>query len=402
MMDSSRRRKNNYISLVLLLCLIILLLAGCWDRTEVNDLAIILATGVDVSKKEAIELSVQVFIPKPAEGGQQEGVSSGTNSSQTLVRSAEGVTIADAMSRLQEKLTRRIFWGQNEVLVIGEKLAKRGIEDQIDFWMRHSEPRERADVFVSMDSAKEVLESMPELERDSAKQLRKLVDSQIGVKVTVKDLSEMLSGEAGAAVIPWVAKLSPSNLGVNKGKNIPFIQGAAVLRGDKMVGWLSDKETRGILWPRNEMKSGIITIRTNGETGYVSLNLLRSNNQLMPKIMNGKWSIRVKTDADLEVIQNTSNLSLLHSKSLKEVERKVVQEIEDREKLALSKTQEKLNADIFGFAEAFQRKYPRIWRRKSSEWKEIFPKVDITFETKVNIIRTGLENEEARKGGEEK
>jgi spore germination protein KC len=402
MMDFFRRRKNKNFSLVFLICLIILLLAGCWDRTEVNDLAIILATGVDLSKKEAIELSVQVFIPKPAEGGQQGGGASESNSSQTLVRSAEGVTIADAMSRLQEKLTRRIFWGQNEVLVIGDKLAKKGIRDQIDFWMRHTEPRERADVFVSMDSAKEVLESMPELERDSAKQLRKLVDSQLGVKVTVKNLSEMLSGEAGAAIIPWVAKLSPSNLGVNKGKNIPFIQGAAVLRGDKMVGWLSDKETRGILWPRNEMESGIITIRTNGESGYVSLNLLRSNNQLIPKITNGKWSIRVKTDADLEVIQNTSNLSLLHSKSLKEVERKVVQEIEDREKLALSKAQKKLNADIFGFAEAFQRKYPRIWRRKSSEWNDIFRKVDITFETKVNIIRTGLENEKAKKGGEEK
>ncbi|MFF2446192.1 Ger(x)C family spore germination protein [Neobacillus sp. NPDC058068] len=401
-MDCIRWWKYKSFSLFLLLSPTMFLLAGCWDRTEVNDLAIILATGVDISKKDEIELSVQVFIPKPAEGGQQGGMSSGSTSSQTLVRSAEGVTIGDAMSRLQEKLTRRIFWGQNEVLVIGEKLAKKGVGDQIDFWMRYTEPRERADVFVSKISAKEVLESMPELERDSAKQLRKLVDSQIGVKVTVKDLSEMLSGEAGAAVIPWVANLSPSNLGVNKGKNIPFIKGAAVLKGDKMVGRLSDKETRGILWPRNEMKSGIITIRTNEDSGYVSLNLLRSNNQLIPKITNGKWSIRVKTDTDLEVLQNTSNLNLIRPKLLKEVERKVVQEIEGREKLALANAQKKLNADIFGFAEAFQRKYPKIWKKQSREWNDIFRKVDITFETKVNIIRTGLENEHAKTGGEDK
>ncbi|WHY87741.1 Ger(x)C family spore germination protein [Neobacillus novalis] len=401
MMDFFRRRKNKYISLVLLLCLIILLLAGCWDRTEVNDLAIILATGVDISKNKEIELSVQVFIPKPAEGGQQGGVSSGSTSSQTLVRSAEGVTIADAMSRLQEKLTRRIFWGQNEVLIIGEKLAKKGIGDQIDFWMGHTDPRERADVFVSMDSAKEVLESMPELERDAAKQLSKLVDSQIGVKVTVKDLSEMLTGDSSAAVIPWVAKMSPSNLEVNEGKNIPFIKGSAVLKGDKMVGRLSDKESRGILWPRNEMKSGIITISLKDEKGFVSLNLLRSHNQLIPKISNGNWSIMVKTDTDLEVIQNTTNLNLLNLKSSKKVKRMVVQEIEERERLTLSKARKKMNADIFGFAGAFHRDYPGTWKRKKNEWSEIFRKVDVTFDTKVNIRRTGLSNEKAKKGGGE-
>ncbi len=361
-----------------------------------------MAAGVDKSKNNEIELSVQVFIPRPSESGQQNGMTSGSSSGQTFVRSAEGVTLADAMARLQEELTRRVFWGQNEVLVIGEKLAKDGLSDEIDFWMRHTEPRIRADVFVSKGRSKEVLESMPELERDSAKQLHELVKKQIGVKVTVKDLSQMLTGESGSAVLPWVEKLPSAHQGSNKKKDVPFINGVAVFKGDKMVGRLSDKVTRGILWPRNEMRSGVITISLKNEKGYISLNMLRSHNKLIPNIKNGRWSMVVKTETDLDVIQNTTNVNLLKPEFLKEVEHRVSREIEGRERLAFLEAQKKMNVDIFGFAEAFQREYPGVWNTKKDEWSEIFREVVISFETKVNVKRTGLAAGKARKRDEEK
>lgn len=387
-------KKKN---LNLIICLTLLFLTGCWDRTEVNNLALIMAAGIDKSKNNMIELSVQVFIPRPAESDQQNGMSSRTNSSQTFVRSAEGETIADAMARLQEVLTRRIFWGQNEVLVIGEKLAKEGVSDQIDFWLRHSEPRISADVFISKGRAKRVLESMPELERDSAKQLHELVKTQIGVKVTVKDLAQMLSGESDAAVLPWVEKLPAAHLGSNK-RDTPFINGVAIFKGDKMVGRLDAKATRGILWPRNEMRSGVITLSLKNKTGYISLNLLRSQNELVPTITNGKWSMLIKTDTALEVIQNTTNLNLFQPEIIKEAEQRASQEIEDRERLAFSEAQKKLNADIFGFAEAFQREYPEVWKTKKNEWNEIFRQVDISFHTNVTIEKTGLATGKRNRG----
>ncbi|WP_423800926.1 Ger(x)C family spore germination protein [Neobacillus sp. SAB-20_R2A] len=366
-----------------------IVLTGCWDRAEVNDLALILAAGVDKSKNENIELSALIFIPSPKQSGQEAGMSGGSSSGRSFVRSAEGETIADAMARLQESLTREIFWGQNEVLLIGEKLAKEGITDQIDFWMRHSEPRIRADVFVSNGEAKTVLKAIPELEQDAAKQLRKIVKTHIGVKVTVKDLSQMLSGASGAAVLPWVVNLPPSQMDTTK-KNIPIISGAAIFKQGKLAGILSDRETRGILWPRNEIKHGVITISFKNEKGFISLNLLRSKTELAPTIKNGKWSMHIKTMADLEVIQNTTKLNLFDPKIIKEAQEKVVVEVEQRERLAFSEVQKKLNADIFGFAEEFERKYPQIWKQKKIEWNEIFPKVAVTFDTKVKIERTGL------------
>ncbi|WP_223282820.1 Ger(x)C family spore germination protein [Neobacillus kokaensis] len=393
------RSAKKTFTLILYLGFTSVFLTGCWDRAEVNDLALILATGIDKGKKNNIELSAQIYIPQPAQGGQQSGMSSGSGAGQSFVRSAEGETIADAMARLQEELTREIFWGQNEVLIIGEKLAKEGIRDQIDFWMRHSEPRIRADLFVSKGRSKTVLKAMPELEKDASKQLRKIVKTHIGVKVTVKDLAQMLSGESDAAVLPWVENLDPSMM--DKKNAIPIINGTAIFKDGKMVGRLDDKETRGILWPRNEIKSGVITISFNNEKGYISLNLLRSHNELIPSIKNGNWRMHIKTNADLEVIQNSTKLNLFDPKVVKRAEQKIVQEIEDRERLAFSIIQKELNADIVGFADVFERKYPQIWKQKKDKWNEIFPQVAISFDTNVKIKRTGLATGKRKRGVEQ-
>ena len=65
--------------------------------------------------------------------------------------------------------------------------------------------------------------------------------------------------------------------------------GPAIFKEGKMVGRLDDKETRGILWPRNEIKSGVITISFKNEKGYISLNLLRSHTEIDP--LHKEWSM---------------------------------------------------------------------------------------------------------------
>ena len=74
------------------------------------------------------------------------------------MRSHKGTNVSDAMSKLQGGLPRKIFWGQCKVFVFGEKLAKKGIQKEIDFILRHPQARERAYLFVSEGKAKSVLE----------------------------------------------------------------------------------------------------------------------------------------------------------------------------------------------------------------------------------------------------
>lgn len=52
-------------------------LTGCWDRVEINDLALVLASGFDLTKDGQLEITEQIALPSgigmPGAGGGRRG-----------------------------------------------------------------------------------------------------------------------------------------------------------------------------------------------------------------------------------------------------------------------------------------------------------------------------------------
>lgn len=116
---------------ILLFASLCTLLTGCWDRKEVNDMALVLGAAIDKAGDKHIELTIQTLQPRNVSSDRQ-GSGSGPIIS---VRSAVGENLADAASKLQTKISRQIFWGHCKVFIIGKTLAKRGkLNQEIDFY----------------------------------------------------------------------------------------------------------------------------------------------------------------------------------------------------------------------------------------------------------------------------
>ncbi|HJV31680.1 MAG TPA: Ger(x)C family spore germination protein [Bacillales bacterium] len=385
-MKSSQLKK---ISVIFFFVLLVFLLSGCWDRREVNDLALVTAAGIDKKSDHVIELSVLVFIPKGSSSQQEMSGSPGGGSAQTLMRSAEGSTIADAMSKLQEKLPRHIFWGHCEVFIFDEEMAKEKISDQIDFILRHPQLRERSQLFVSYQKAKEILKLMPPLERDISEVLRELGNLEIGMNITTKDFSQMLT-ESGEGALPWI-KILPPEEDTEKQQTIAFINGTAIFKENKMIGQIDDALTRGVLWLRNEVKLATITIKPKVEGGgYISMNLLRAKSKIIPKIENGKWKIVVKATAETDIIQNTTNLDMSSPDVVKPLEKLLNKDIKYKILESLSEVQKNLKTDIFGFSDAFNRKYPKVWAKQKYRWNDIYPEIEVSVDSNIKIHRFGM------------
>ncbi|WP_052947614.1 Ger(x)C family spore germination protein [Aneurinibacillus tyrosinisolvens] len=377
---------------VLLYFLAGFLLTGCWDRRELNEAAFVLGAAIDKKKDKKIELTVQVLIPRAAGGGQQGaggGGGGGGSTPQVLVRSAIGENVADAASKLQEKFPRRIFWGHCETYIIGEKLAKEeGVREQIDFLLRHPEPRERAYLYVSHGKAADVLELKPPLERYSGEVLRRLIEMRIGVKVTVKDFEQMVTGDAGGALLPLI-KILPQKHGEKKQETIAYMAGTAIFKKDKMVGQIDDKVTRGLLWLRNQTQETTITVNPRkGET--ISLNPVRDATKLIPEIENRKWNITVNVSAEGTILQNGSDLDIMSPEITKRVEKYAEKDIKRRIDRALKQVKEGMDVDAFGFADAFHRKYPKEWEKVKDHWEDVLPQVNVKMDVKVHVVRSGM------------
>lgn len=378
--------KKQYLFLVILLSS--LLLTGCWDRTEVNDVALVTGLGIDQKNEKTIELTVELYIPKVMGAGGGNG-SGGSGSPQTFVRSGEGTTIADAISNLQEKIPREIFWGQTKVIVFGEKLASKGIRVYLDFLTRHPEPRLRAHIFVAKGIAKDVLALHPTLERSPSEVLRELAKSEVLMNVTLNKLLQMLSGDGQAAAIPLVQILPPEKV-KDPLQTIAYFHQTAIFKKDKMIGQINDKLTKGVLWFRDEIKFANISIKPKEGYGYVSTKMLHSSSELIPKIEDGKWKMTVKIVTEDDVIANGSNLDLSNPKIIQLLQKDIEEDIKERLTQTMEKLQKEQKVDIIDFSEEFHRKYPKEWKKVKKNWDEIFPTVEVAYDIRTYIRRPGL------------
>ncbi|WP_245552850.1 Ger(x)C family spore germination protein [Brevibacillus massiliensis] len=178
-------------------------------------------------------------------------------------------------------------------------------------------------------------------------------------------------------------------------KTIAFEKGSAVFKKDKLVGFLDDKLTRGLLWLRNEIKSPTVTIAPKEAKGFVSMMLLRSSTEIILQIKDDKWRITLKVETEDDIVQNTTKLDTSNPKITGRLEKQIEEDIKNRVKMVLSQAQKKMKADIFGFGKAFHRKYPKEWDEVKDRWDEVFPQVKVNIRVKVRVRRPGLITEQA-------
>lgn len=366
------------------------LLTGCWDRIEVNDIAIITALAIDKEKDDSISLSVQVFSPLAMSGGTQGGGgATQRNVPLTIVRAGKGVSLADALTQVQAKLPRRVFFGHCKVYIFGEKMAKDGIIELMDFFARHPEPRNRALFFVSKGDAVNILQLIPPMERFSAEVLFEYAKQEVSFSVTMTELQQMIRSKGKAAALPFISILPPQK-GDQTFNTIPYLIGTAVFENGKMVGSLTERETRGLLWLRNDITYTSVTVRAKEIQGYITLNPTRTRTQLEPIIKDGKWKMNVKVRAEGNVVENGTPLNLGNPQWMERLQQAMATDIKARIQESLKPIQKGFKTDIIGFAEEFERKYPDEFARKQRQWKEVFPTIEVAIQVDSVIRRPGM------------
>ncbi|WP_041613469.1 hypothetical protein [Paenibacillus sp. JDR-2] len=110
----------------ILLFIVVFTLSGCWDRMEINDIAFVTGTALDVMEDGSLFCTLQVAIP-----GSKEGAGGGGKgeSGSFYVISATGKSGNEIHRALQKKSSRQLFYSHRSVVLISERLARQGIQD---------------------------------------------------------------------------------------------------------------------------------------------------------------------------------------------------------------------------------------------------------------------------------
>jgi len=359
----------------IILCFVLILSsAGCWNRRELDTLAILIGMGVE--NTDQVQLTAQIFKPVELKGN---------SDSFYLNVQSSGETVFDALRNLTRHISRKVYLPHNQVLIFGETAAREGVQEYIDFFVRDHETRLRIDVLVARNEAGEILEVGSELERTPASAVFYIIEAQDAtswaMRIPLKEFVSSLLTVTTAPVAPLIEILTEGE------KKILNISGMAVFKKDKLVGYLNHKESRGMMWVRDEIRSGIIAISSSSGEGKSSLEIISAGSQIIPVADESGVRVQVRIAVESH-IGDRSGSGELTLPDVKDLEQKGTAVIKQEVAAALAKAQE-LNADIFGFGESIYRKYPKQWRELEERWDELFPELEVDVAVDAYIRRSG-------------
>lgn len=383
-----------------ILCLA-LAVAGCWSRRELETLGFIVAAGIDSAQEEGkIQLTVQIVKPFALSTG--ERAVSPEKPFWTV--SSTGQTLLDAVRNLLAQSPRVPFWSHNLWLLIGEEYCRGGIGDILDLFERDGETRRRMQIAVAKGAtAYDLLHAEFELERLPSSGGRGILHglqngSSTVVSSTVLDLDRALEGEGINPVLTRVEIVprpkNPDTRGELLRNEIGAsarLTGAAVLKNDRLVGWLDKSEARGLNWITSKIKSGVIVIKQPGlEDKLIGLEILWGSGGFKTEVRDGRITVLIKVRA-YGVMADVQGFidPLAQPEVWDSMERRMAAVIQNETAAAVSKAQE-LNSDIFGFGAELNRTDHRKWEELRDRWDELFPTIDVRVEVDAKLRRSGL------------
>ncbi len=385
---------SNWKKMILLMvtCFFVINLTACWDNRDLTEMGIATAVGFDQTEGGDIEVTVQLVKP-----GVIKAKAQGSPEESFWGVSATGQTVFSALRNLVTTVNREIFLAHIELMVIGEELARDGIIDVIDFFEREHESNRRASVIIARGiKAREILAAKSELENIPAIHITSTLENNTAVAKMVNiqfiDLIKCLNAPGYSPAIGVIQHRKREDNPAEKLKIKDLeVEGAAVFKKDQLIGWLDPIETRGLIFARDQVQTGIINTDNPLERGKkVSCEVVRSNGTIDVELKQGKPLLIIEVKAEGRLGEQQGKGDLTTPEMIKRLEKDISKVIEKNVLTTVELLQHKYKSDIFGFSTIVHRKYLDYWNQVEDQWDQIFSQADVKVKASWKIRSSAI------------
>ncbi|WP_160045332.1 Ger(x)C family spore germination protein [Paenibacillus sp. USDA918EY] len=369
-------------------------LTGCWDRTEINDIAFVIGSGVD--KEDGLYRStLQIALPGSLGGSGSEGGGGGTaGKKKYYLESKTGITLRNANLKIQAGNSRRLSYAHRRTLLVGEDFAKGGINQMLDQFARIPQNRLSSLVAITEGPAYKILDASAPMEQFPSEMIRELMNQLTRRPITLKRLANDLLTTGVDVSLPYISlqQAVPESVGDKKEKKNIQITGLALFSGERFAGILKGPEVKTILLAMNQSKTSNLVLPSPVGNGNISLMFTESMVTLSPVIHGDNITMHMDILAKGSVIENNSNYDLGNEKHMKRLEQEASKEMIALIRSGLHKLQDEYHSDALGFGRTIHQKKPRDWDRLKNRWAELYPKVSVVINTNLHIENIGAVN----------
>lgn len=382
---------------IISIIIISILLTGCFDYREINQLVIINALAID---KKDEEYMATVSVVKIEIGG---GGGTSTNQPKPIYFQETGKTIFECLRKMTLQSPRRLYINHISLLIAQEEIAKEGLNNIYDFLLRDQESRAQFAILLSREkTAAELLTIFTGYEDLPPKDLVNSIQTNanyygISNIMTYDEANSIILNDGIDPVISSARAVGDLELGKDKEtqeRTHPYanliIDSLGAFKEDKLVGWLTDDESRGYNFITNSISNTIISIPCNDkEDQFMNVEVLGANNKLKVKIDNEKPKFDLQTEVHVNIGELDCPLDINKQSVIEEIEKKVNKKIKNMMTQAIEHLQQ-LRSDALGWGQATYYKYPKYWKQHKDNWYDIYPTVEYKIKVDTIVVHKGL------------
>ena len=397
---------------IVIMCVVLLLgFNASYTSLNIDNLAYVVAIGIDVGKNDVYKVSFQ-FIPRSSEEKSESSTSS--NGGKTVINTVEAPSLNTAINLTNSYLARKINLSHCKVIIFSEQVAAYGISKEIYSLINNSQARPSANIIICKNSAERyikdtnpILENLItkyyELFPNSGKYTGYIYNATLGdfFNQLVSNTCEPFAilGGINSNMYSNNNKISYSNntgnmkstetsfSGLRGSENI----GVAVFKDDKLVGELNATETLCLSIIKGEVSSFLIHV-PNPKDSEKEIDLIiypSDKRNVTVDIVNGSPYITFSEKFVGKIYSASKDKEYLNAEEIKNLSDLSNKYLENILKNYLYKTSATYGSDINDFGRYALSKFLTIDQFNEYDWKNNYK--NSTFKVSVDTqVQTGF------------
>lgn len=370
---------------LLILCLVpALTMTGCWSYRSLGDISIVMGMSLDRNAEngnfavscELVDLSGSIKESGP----------------KGKIVESEGRTVFDAVRNAKRRMTNKPYFGNAQIVVIGEDLARtEGISDIVDWIMRDAECRETMNLVISQaGSAAELLASKGIDQGIVSLEIDSIISEDANVVAAtthteVYNAFDVLGGSGKSLTLPAF------HLAPNGDQPVIEANGVAAFKGDRLIGFLTPGETKFFLLATGECQGGILALALDGfGAPDISLEIAECEAKPSFSYKDGRLSFRLETESTVYLAEKMAAIDILDQEQIKALEEEAGKRLELEIGTLIRKIQTEFKTDILGFGHIIHMYDYPLWMQLESNWDQTFETLPVEVSCEVHIVNTAF------------
>lgn len=371
----------------LLLALSMFLLTGCWNYRELDSLSMVTGMAVDKGQNGyRYHLTFEFLDPT-----QQQP--------DAKLLETDGNSIFDAVRNVVGISERKLYFSDCKILVVSKDIAQEGISPIFDWAMRDQEPRATLIPVVSSEETAGEL-----LKQEGATNplvgigiwhmiIQNKAALSESASLPLYQAVNLLGSEGNSMVLAAVDSVTIQN------EKTPELDGSAVFKKDKLIGFLGREESKFFLLTRNEVQGGLLVFDPENNGKSITLELQGCKSQISPVVTGDSVSIQLNLEIQAALAEDETTKNYVDESGLKKSEASAQNYVKSGIEHLIQKAQTQYDSDIFGFGSKINQFAPDYWDKNKEQWPEQFKKLKCSVQVKVTIDNTATTKDKIKVSG---